>query len=136
MKKRILLYLVLFVAGLALGHLLRPDPTSMKPDVDVQTQIETALTAVLVKHNLDKNVSRPRRVAARDDGFVRSFRRVTIPVGFSTLELNHDLRRALEGSGVTVVATEKSENKSVTMHIKSAGVIVQSVVFVVREEKK
>lgn len=127
--------MMLFAAGGVLGYLLRPAPAA-SPDVDVQKRIETVLTTVLAKHGLDRNVSRPRRVTPRDDGFVRTVRRVTMPNGFSTLELNHDLRRELDASGATVVATEKSEDKSVTMHIKSRGVIVQSVVFVVREEKK
>lgn len=135
MKKQVLVYAMLFGAGLVSGYFLHSFPANSKPKSDLQTRIDAALSGVLVKHNLDRYGTRPRPVSARTDGFVRTVRRVTIPKGLNILELHHDLRRDLEGSGVKVIATERSENASVTIHIKSEGIIVQSVVFLIREEK-
>ncbi|MBI5473132.1 MAG: hypothetical protein HY961_12385 [Ignavibacteriae bacterium] len=111
---------------IALDHLT----TSDKVVVRIEPEMETIIENLLVHYNVDTKTMRTRKVTGADKESVRLERRVFVPPEFNTLNFNHDLSEKLLEMGLTVVATEKSADKSVTMHIKRDDVIVESVVFV------
>mgnify|MGYP001559680350 CR=1 FL=1 len=95
-------------------------------------QIESAIAKLLTRHQVDEKSIKTRKVPSSDGKFTRLERRISVAPEFNTLNFNHDLNQAVAEFGATAIATEKSEDKSVTMHIKKDGVIVQSLVFVVK----
>jgi len=56
--------------------------------------------------------------------------RIIVPPAFRSLEFNHALSRRLAPLGMSVVATERSRENSVTMHIVRGGYTIRSLAFV------
>lgn len=117
---------------IAIGSRSSNNPTEVV--ASVAPNIDTALQQLLTRYQVDGKSTRSRKVPSGDRTFSRMERRVTMPPEFNTLDFNHDLNQAVQEFGATAIATEKSEDKSVTMHIKKDGVIVQSIVFVVNKD--
>ena len=103
---------------------------------EILPQAEAIVQRLLTQHGVDLKKLKTRKVASGDKSFVRIEQRVAVPPEFNTLNFNHELSERLADIGASVVATEKSEDKTVTMHIKNNGVIVQSLVFILRKESK
>lgn len=62
--------------------------------------------------------------------------RVSVPPSFVALSFNHDLNLALMPMGAHVVATERTKENLVTMHIVSHGSTIRSIAFAVVPERK
>jgi hypothetical protein len=62
-------------------------------------------------------------------GAYRVESRLTVPVGFASLEFNHRLNLALAPLDARVVATERARDGVVTMHCVRNGVTVRSLTF-------
>ena len=99
-------------------------------------KIQSAVTNLFVSYQIDGKAVKTRKVPSGDGKFSRIEQRISVAPEFNILNFNHDLSKAVAEFGATVIASEKSEDKSVTMHIKSGGVILQSIVFIVKKEKE
>ncbi|MBX2990306.1 MAG: hypothetical protein KF749_03950 [Bacteroidetes bacterium] len=117
-------------AGIMFFHTANREGPAVTSIPDLQTAVRQSLAG----HNIDLKSVRIRRVGSNNGTFSRTEMRVAVPSTFSTLNFNYDLSRAVVPFGATVVATERSEDKSVTMHIKKDGVIHQSIVFTIKQE--
>jgi len=111
----------------------RDSKSSAEKAIESLPQIESVVSKLLGQYQIDK--VRMQKVWSSDGTFARKELRILVQPEFNTLNFNHDLNQAVAGFGATAIATEKSEDKSVTMHIKKDGVIVQSLLFVVRREQ-
>ncbi len=113
---------------IALDHLTTSDNVVVR----IEPEMETVIDNLLVRYNVNTKTMRSRKVTGPDKKSVRLERRVFVTPEFNTLNFNHDLTEKLRESGMSVVATEKSEDRSVTMHIKKNDVIVESLVFMTK----
>lgn len=106
------------------------------PDKYAQSlsRIESTVEKLFAQYGIDGKSIKTRKVASGDGTFSRVERRVAVAPVFNTLSFNHDLNIAIVETGATVIATEKTEDKSVTMHIKQDGIILQSIVFTLKKE--
>jgi hypothetical protein len=123
----VLLILLVFALLIAGREFERPPQAEEQSD-SVRPNIEMAAEKLLTRYHVEVKASSPRK--ARNSTSYRTERRVSVPTEFNALNFNHDLNQAVAGFGATVIASENSQNKTVTMHIKKDGVIVHSVVFV------
>lgn len=121
--------LVIVIAG-ALWILFQPRQTKdASESVASEEEIERVVQRLFTQYRIGAASVRTRRLVMAGGGFSRIERRATVPTEFNTLSFNHDLSRALAKHGATVIATEKLEDKSVGMHIKKDGVIIETIVF-------
>lgn len=97
-------------------------------------QIESVVSRLLIRYQVDGKAIRARKVLSGDGKFSRVERRIFVAPEFNTLSFNHDLYQAVSEFGATAIASEKSEDKSVAMHIKKDGVIVETLVFLVKRD--
>ena len=119
---------------IAIGSRSSKNPTEVVSGI--ASSIETAIQKLLTRYQIDGKSIKSRKVASNNGAFVRIERQIFITPEFNAFNFNHDLNQAVSEFGATAIATEKSEDKSVTMHIKKDGVIVQSIVFLVRKENQ
>ncbi len=121
----VLALIVFFVSN----HAANPAETS----IAVTSSVEVAIQNLLRRHQIDDKSVRTRKVQSGDGKFVRIERRVTVVPEFNALGFNHELNKAVASLGANAIATEKSEDRTVTVHVKKNGVIVESIVFVTRQ---
>jgi hypothetical protein len=93
--------------------------------------VNAVVDTVLARHGIGRDQVRSWQVQTPDRKFLRIERRVTVPPEFISVQFNHDLNEALNGTGARVVATERTRENTVTTHIKSGSTIIESVTFVV-----
>jgi hypothetical protein len=97
-------------------------------------EINTVVDTLLNRYQIESNWVKSWSVFTPDKKFVREERRVYVPQRFIALDFNHDLSRALEHLGVRVVATERTRESSVSMHIVNDGMIIESIGFVLKRD--
>ena len=93
--------------------------------------VNTVVDTVLARHGITQDQVRSWQVRTPDKKFLRTERRVMVPPDFISVKFNHDLNEALDGTGARVVATERTKENTVTVHIKSGATIIESITFVV-----
>ncbi len=106
-----------------------PAETSMA----VAPGVEVVIQKLLLRFQVDNKSIRTRKVPSGDGKFVRIERRVTVAPDFNAMSFNHELNNAVASLGASAIATEKSADKTVTVHVKKNGVIVESIIFVVKK---
>lgn len=106
-----------------------PAETSMA----VAPSVEVVIQKLLLRYQIDDKSIKTRKVASGDGKFVRIERRVVVAPEFNAMSFNHELNNAVALLGANAMATEKSEDKTVTVHVKKSGVIVESIIFVVKK---
>ncbi len=127
--RRLLVFLLLAVVVTA--FVIALDPYLEKSTtVSVPEEVELVVQRLLTQYRIDAKEVRTRRVGVGKGEFTRIERRVSVSPEFNTLGFNRDLALALAEHGATVIATERFEDKSVALHIKKDGVIIESIVFV------
>ena len=128
MWKKILL-IVLLAAAVVLAGLLAGGSHAQQPAPapgEIARAVEQALAAQR------EGVSGGRTWTVRIPGttLTRTEKRVSVPREFDSIEFNHTLSKHLAPLGAHVVATERSKEATVTMHIVAGGETVYSVSFV------
>lgn len=131
-NRRIVIFSLWIVVAIPLLILFGPRLSRLAPETPSSSSdsIEAVLDRALSAHGIDPRVVKTRRVAAGNRGMVRIERRVAVSPSFNPLALQHDLRLVLQPLGASVVATERSLDNSVAMHIKKDGMIIESLVLV------
>lgn len=97
--------------------------------------VNAVVDTVLARHGIGKPQVRSWQVQTPDRKFIRIERRVTVHPEFVAVQFNHDLNEELSGTGTRVVATERTKENTVTMHIKQGPTIIESITFVVSRER-
>ena len=97
-------------------------------------EINQSVDTLLDRYEIDRKWVASWNVMSRDRRFIRVERRVYVPPQFISLDFNHDLSRALAKYGARVVATERTKEMSVSMHIILNGMIVESITFVLKRD--
>ncbi|MFN0159469.1 MAG: hypothetical protein ACKVRP_15515 [Bacteroidota bacterium] len=96
--------------------------------------INTAVDTLLARHGIGRERVKTWQVQTPDKKFIRVERRVYVPPEFVSVKFNHDLNRMMRDFGALAVATERTKENTVTMHIKKDERIIESITFVVKNE--
>lgn len=129
------IFSIWFIVALILSsEVCKDSKNSSEKYLQALPQIESAVAKLLSRYHIDAKSIKRRNVQSSDGTFTRIEKRISVESEFNSLNFNYDLNQAVSEFGATAIASEKSEDKSVTMHIKKDGVILQSVVFVVKKE--
>ena len=137
---KLLAVAVLAVCAVGLAALNRyvatPAGTSRTfPTLVQEKMMHELVDTLLVRHHIDKSAMRSWHVLV---GGRRSFReedRILVGPEFAGLWFNHQLNCGLASLGAHVVATERTKEHEVTMHIVSGGVTVRSMSFLVDSQR-
>jgi hypothetical protein len=96
--------------------------------------LNEAVDTLLARYRIDRGWVKTWRVQTPDRKFLRVERRVFVPPDFISLNFNHDLSRAVQDFGATAVATERTKENIVTIHIKKDRTIIQSISLVTKRD--
>jgi len=143
LRVRVVIVLMLAVGGLVLFMANRVTETIEKRTVMQERRARPLLQEVneIVDTLLDRHRINPRwvtswNVSTRDRRFIRQERRVYVPPGFVSLDFNHDLSQLLAQHDTRVVASERTKEESVSMHVIHDGMIIESITFVLKRDLK
>ena len=132
---RLVILAIILVIAVLLIVLLISNRSANRADTSmaVAPSVEVVIQKLLLRFQIDDKSIRTRKVPSGDGKFVRIERRITVAPEFNAMSFNHELNNAVASLGATAIATEKSEDKTVTVHVKKNGVIVESIVFLARQ---
>jgi hypothetical protein len=97
-------------------------------------KVHTMVDSLLARHQIRNEWVKTWQVRTPGKKFIRSKRRVFVPPKFVSLNFNLDLNRSLSQYGVHAVATERTKESTVTIHIMMGGHIVESISFVMKPD--
>jgi hypothetical protein len=97
-------------------------------------EINAVVDTLLLRYHIAKGWVKTWQVQTAQKKFLRVERRVFVPPDFISVNFNHDLARMVADYGATAVATERTKENSVTMHIKKDNSIIQSISFVTKRD--
>jgi hypothetical protein len=97
-----------------------------------QARIDMEVDTLLVRYGIDLQEVRSWQVLTPEKRYIRSERRVLVGPDFNSLNFNLDLQRQVAPFGARVVATERTKESTVIMHLKLDGRIMQSISFVMK----
>ena len=93
--------------------------------------VHDVIDSLFARYRIDRGSIKTWRVQTPDRKFARVEQRVPVPPDFISVKFNHDLNQRLAEHGARVIATERTKENLVTMHILQDNVIVRSISFVV-----
>jgi hypothetical protein len=126
--------LVLFMANRVTEKIEKKSAFKKTESRPLLTQVNTVIDTLLDRYQIDRKWVKSWSVFTPDKRFIREERRVYVPPNFISLDFNHDLSLALAKYEARVVATERTRESSVAMHIVSDGVTIESIVFVLKRD--
>lgn len=97
-------------------------------------QVNEVVDTLLDRFQVDRTWVTSWNVFTRDKRFIRQERRVYVPSKFVSLDFNHDLARGLSPYGVRVIASERTREMSVSMHMIHEGMVIESITFVLKRD--
>jgi|GEM_PF-5077823 len=92
--------------------------------------ITRAIDSLCQSFGIDRGLIKTWKATAAGAPTGRIEEKIPVAAGFRSLEFNHALSAGIAPFGAGVVATERSKENSVTMHIVCEGVTVRSLSFV------
>ena len=140
MRRRVVLAGVLAACAGVLFLVERYTPTAgVNPSTNAGADslvdmVHAMVDSLLPRHQIRKEWVKTWQVRTPGRKFVRSERRVFVPPKFISLNFNLDLNRSLSKYGVHAVATERTKESTVTIHIMMGGHIVESISFVMKPD--
>lgn len=96
--------------------------------------ITVVVDTILARYGIDRSAVKTRQVKSPDKKFLRVERRVEVPPEFVSVNFNRDLSEKLDAMGLRLVATERTKENTVTMHVKKDDTILQSITFMVKRQ--
>jgi hypothetical protein len=99
-----------------------PDPT--------REAVDNAVTSLLAQHGVAPGMIRTWRVSSPKKQEFRIEQRVRVSPDFVSIEFNHALGQMLAPYDITVSATERTRERTVTMHLVLGGAVVRTIMFV------
>ncbi|HMK37987.1 MAG TPA: hypothetical protein VK569_01520 [Bacteroidota bacterium] len=114
------------------GLVLSGRPRAENPGARRQAEaaVARALDSLCPLYGIDPRLIRSWKATAAGEPTGRTEARITVPPGFRSLEFNHALALGIAPLGARIVATERSKENSVTMHVVQGGVTLRSLSFV------
>ena len=100
----------------------------------VQKEIDAVIDTLLARYRIEKEWVKSWQVQIPEKGFRRSERRVFVPPDFISLSFNLDLNRMLADCGARAIASERTKESIVTMHVVKEGTVLETLSFVVSNE--
>jgi hypothetical protein len=101
----------------------------VRPDL---RQVNDLVDALFADYGIKRPWIRTWQVHTPDRKFVRIQRRVYVPPEFVSPSFNLELNRRLAEYGARAIATERTKENTVTMHIMKDRTVVESISFVVK----
>lgn len=92
--------------------------------------IAAAIDSLCPLYAIDAHLIRSWKATAAGEPTGRIEERIPVGPGFRSLEFNHALAARIAPFGAGVVATERSKENSVTMHVVRGGATIRSLWFV------
>jgi hypothetical protein len=96
--------------------------------------IDARVDSLLDRYNIQQAWRKSWIVTTPGKKFIRKERRITIPSRFVSLDFNHDLSRELSGVSARLIASERTKESAVSMHIVVDDMIVETLVFVLNRD--
>ena len=96
--------------------------------------INAVIDTLFGRYGIRSTWVRTWRVQVPNREFKRIERRVYVPTDFISLTFNHDLNTMLSEFDAKAIATERSKENTVSMHIMQNGIVIQSLLFVVKRD--
>ena len=96
--------------------------------------IAAAVDTVLRRYGIPPGSVKTWRVSTVDKRFSRVERRINVPPEFISLNFNLDLNRELDRYDARVIATERTKESAVTIHIVLDGKTIESITFITKRD--
>ncbi len=119
--------LALTAAGKIAGGTSRAETPAARRSAEAG--IARAIDSLCPLYGIDRGLIRTWKATAAGEPTGRIEEKIPVGPGFRSLEFNHALSSGIAPFGAGVVATERSKENSVTMHIVCGGVTVRSLSF-------
>jgi hypothetical protein len=100
----------------------------------ISRRIDAAIDTVLRRYGIPRERVTTWRLHATGTGFSRMERRVIVPPEFISLDFNLALSRELDQYNARVIATERTKESTVSIHIVVDGKTTQSVTFITKRD--
>jgi hypothetical protein len=123
-----ILALLLTAAGVIGGG--APRPVNAAARHAAESGIAAVLDSLFPSFGIDPRTVRSWKATAAGGPTGRIESRIQVAPGFRSLEFNHALAGRIAPFGAGVVATERSKENTVTMHIVREGTTIRSLSFV------
>jgi hypothetical protein len=94
--------------------------------------INSVVDTLLARYQIDRRSVKSWYVQTADKRNIRLERRVIVPSDFLSVKFNLDLNRMVSAYDARAVATERTKESTVTMHIIRNKMIVQTIAFVMQ----
>ena len=94
--------------------------------------IQGVIDTLLQRYGVDRAVVKTWRVTTPEKVPVRIEQKIPVRSDFLSLVFNHDLNRRLAPYGAHVIATERTKENTITMHIVRGGMTIRSMAFVLQ----
>jgi len=107
-------------------------PYTGLPDVPASTReaVDNAVTSLLTQHGVAPGAVRTWHVSSPRRQEFRIEQRVRVSPDFVSIEFNHALGDMLAPYDVRVSATERTRERTVTMHLVLRGAVIRTITFV------
>ncbi|HEX7574074.1 MAG TPA: hypothetical protein VF514_13360 [Bacteroidota bacterium] len=120
--------ILLTAAGLITGGRVSSEtPAARKA---AEAGIAAAIDSLCPLYAIDVRLIRSWKATAAGEPTGRIEEKIPVDPGFRSLEFNHALALRIAPFGAGVVATERSKENSVTMHVVRGGATIRSLWFV------
>jgi hypothetical protein len=96
---------------------------------DAVAAMDAAVDSLLQEFHVDPRSVRTRQIRIEGNDAIRQERHVHVSPDFVSLEFNRTLGRVMERYGAHVIATERSREGKVLLHILYRGTIVRTLVL-------
>jgi hypothetical protein len=96
--------------------------------------IDARVDSLLDRYTIQQAWRKSWIVTTPGKKFIRKERRITVPSRFVSLDFNHDLSRELSGVSARLIASERTKESTVSMHIMVDDMIVETLVFVLNRD--
>jgi hypothetical protein len=126
--------LVLFMANRVNEKIENKSALKTAQSYPLRNLVDTAIDTLLTRYQIENRWVKSWNVLTPDRKFIRSERRVYVPPRFISLDFNHDLSRELAKYDARVIATERTKESTVSMHVVVDGMIVETIVFVLKRD--
>lgn len=101
-------------------------------DIPASTReaVDNAVASLLAQHGVARGMVRTWHVSSPGRQEFRIEQRVRVSPDFVSIEFNHALGQMLAPYDITVSATERTRERTVTMHLVLGGAVVRTITFV------
>ena len=119
---------LLTAAGLFTGR--RAPSETPEARRSAEAGIAAAVDSLCSMYAIDTRPIRSWKATAAGEPTGRIVEKIPVDPGFRSLEFNHALALRVAPFGAGVVATERSKENSVTMHVVRGGATIRTLMFV------